>query len=60
VLNIALSIAWARSYGITGVIAATVVAYALCNVLPVSVETVRLLARAGRSELAVLPEEDRA
>lgn len=46
VTNIALSIAWIGPYGITGVIAATVVAYLLCNVVPATVETVLILRKA--------------
>lgn len=44
-LNLVLSIAWARSYGPAGVIAATVAAYVVCAVIPSSIETARLLAR---------------
>jgi len=49
VLNVALSIWFARLYGITGVIAATVVAYMIASVIPVSIETRRLLTRFARS-----------
>jgi O-antigen/teichoic acid export membrane protein len=34
-VNLWLSIAWAPTFGLTGVIAATVVAYIFCNTLPV-------------------------
>jgi O-antigen/teichoic acid export membrane protein len=44
-VNVWLSITWGSSYGITGVIAATVVSYLVCAVLPSSIETARTLAR---------------
>jgi len=43
VLNIALSILLVRPYGIAGVIAATVIAYALSSLIPVMFETRRVL-----------------
>ena len=48
-LNVVLSIWFARLYGITGVIAATVVAYVVASVIPVSIETRRLLTQFARS-----------
>jgi len=39
VLNVVLSIAWARRFGLSGVIAATVVSYAIVALAPATVET---------------------
>jgi Na+-driven multidrug efflux pump len=49
-LNIALSIWFVRFYGITGVIAATVISYVVLSVVPVTLETRRLL-----TQFAVTP-----
>jgi O-antigen/teichoic acid export membrane protein len=46
--NVALSIVLARYYGITGVIAATVLSYLVFAVVPLSIETGRFLRRAAR------------
>jgi O-antigen/teichoic acid export membrane protein len=45
IINIALSIVLVIPFGITGVIAATVIAYLVCNVIPASVEVTYLLKR---------------
>jgi len=44
VVNIGLSVWWARAFGITGVIAATVVSYLLVGAVPIGLEAWRLLA----------------
>lgn len=43
VLNIALSIVLVQSYGISGVIAATVIAYTIASLIPVALETQSVL-----------------
>jgi O-antigen/teichoic acid export membrane protein len=43
VLNIVLSILFVRSYGISGVIAATVIAYTVSSLIPVALETRHIL-----------------
>lgn len=43
IVNIVLSILLVRSFGITGVIAATVIAYMVCNVVPAFLETAFVL-----------------
>jgi O-antigen/teichoic acid export membrane protein len=45
IVNIGLSIWWVQSYGVSGVIAATVTAYLICNVVPSLVETSLVLRR---------------
>ncbi len=45
VLNIVLSICLVRFYGITGVIAATVIAYVVFSVIPVTLETRKVLGK---------------
>ncbi len=45
VVNIALSVWWVGLFGITGVIAATVIAYALCNNVPAVIDVTFLLRR---------------
>lgn len=47
-VNIALSVAWARRYGITGVIAATVASYMVFAALPICLEVARLLSQVDR------------
>ncbi len=48
-VNVVLSIVWARRFGSAGVIAATVVAYIVCTVIPCSIESARLLALLRRA-----------
>jgi O-antigen/teichoic acid export membrane protein len=43
VLNLALSIVFAKMYGITGVIAGTVIAFAVANYLPTFLEVRNVL-----------------
>jgi O-antigen/teichoic acid export membrane protein len=50
--NIAVSIWWARAFGITGVIAATVVTYVLCAGIPVVAVGRRALGEIGRGDAA--------
>lgn len=45
ILNLVLSVVWARSYGITGVIAATVVSFVVGAVLPMAFDVGRLFGR---------------
>ena len=51
ILNVALSIWWARAHGVAGVIAATVVSYAAVALVPVSIVAARTVGRLreGRS-----------
>ena len=49
-LNFALSIVLARSYGITGVIAATVIAWLLCGAVPAAIEGAYILARVRKAD----------
>jgi len=46
-VNVGLSIVWAREYGLAGVIAATVASYLLIAAVPVCVEAARMLSRIG-------------
>jgi O-antigen/teichoic acid export membrane protein len=46
-VNVGLSIVWARQYGIAGVIAATVASYLLIAAVPICVEAARMLSRIG-------------
>lgn len=62
IVNVALSVRWARSDGITGVIAATVVACLACAVVPASIETWltlrSLAAQADRERQVARPEHE--
>jgi O-antigen/teichoic acid export membrane protein len=50
VLNLILSILLAKTYGITGVIAATVIAFAAANYLPTFLEVRRVLQKCGAAK----------
>lgn len=43
ITNVVLSIILIKPFGITGVIAATVITYSVCNVIPASINTIQLL-----------------
>ncbi len=51
IVNIVLSVILVVPFGIAGVIAATVIAYVLCNVVPASVETTLLLLKVRNEQL---------
>jgi len=49
IVNIALSFAWARSFGVEGVIAATVVSFLFCGLLPTGLVALQLHRRLGEN-----------
>lgn len=57
-VNIALSIWWVGPFGITGVIAGTVIAYVLCNNVPAIIDTALLFRRLKHDVQRVLPLHD--
>jgi len=51
IVNIVLSIVLALSFGISGVIAATVIAYSVCNVVPATLETLYVIKKLSSPQL---------
>jgi len=57
-VNIALSVWWVEPFGITGVIAATVISYAICNNIPALIDVTFLLRRLQHDVQRVRTRDD--